>query len=497
MTNHQMSPIDAYERFEKFSVNDSDSFSLATITRETAKSARYNGSPQYSPMRGARLNSAHYSTPGSSNSYNPANKTDTDQLQTQFWDQQPQIIISVVGNRQTGKSSLIEAISKLYLSKVTQNLQGPYSGLNTLDIRFVPINRALPQTPYLLRLVEVPESMIVLDADDYSLPDIIFQSDGTLLCYDITNTDSFIIMPGMLETLDKRSVIMLGCKADIHDSHEMRIEFKLGARLSNVFYVPFREISAFSNMHAISEVLEELFVIIMNGNEKEPRAKESKYVAVRKELKRMRTDPDLLSQNATLQSQRHEKNEPTSPKTQFSLKTKVNNLSSTLFGQQSPTRRKSFSDENMSQIPQNLNLSPSSVSTGDSVGSSSITMSRIPSQTNYPKSPMYIEDLRSNPEFIGPMPPSVGFHYTELIERITSAEYQDLEFTYVFLMIYRKFMKPSELLDRLIIRFESVDFDDFQNEFVENFRRVQIRHRYNNFLNGLQRFDLLDISVLG
>ncbi|KAJ3273454.1 hypothetical protein HK104_004268 [Borealophlyctis nickersoniae] len=54
----------------------------------------------------------------------------------------------------------------------------------------------------------------------------------------------------------------------------------------------------------------------------------------------------------------------------------------------------------------------------------------------------------------------IGFTIEELVERLTSADTHDMEFTKVFLMLYRKFMRPSELLDRLMDRFDMFDRRD-------------------------------------
>ncbi|KAJ3039055.1 hypothetical protein HK097_002954 [Rhizophlyctis rosea] len=56
-----------------------------------------------------------------------------------------------------------------------------------------------------------------------------------------------------------------------------------------------------------------------------------------------------------------------------------------------------------------------------------------------------------------------SFTIDELIERLTSAECHDMEFTKVFLMLYRKFMRPSELLDRLMDRFDAFNRADQEN----------------------------------
>ncbi|KAJ3158298.1 hypothetical protein HDU86_003007 [Geranomyces michiganensis] len=51
----------------------------------------------------------------------------------------------------------------------------------------------------------------------------------------------------------------------------------------------------------------------------------------------------------------------------------------------------------------------------------------------------------------------LGFSLDELIERLTSPHAHDMEFVKVFLMLYRKFMRPTELLDRLMDRFDAME----------------------------------------
>ncbi|KND01618.1 uncharacterized protein SPPG_03416 [Spizellomyces punctatus DAOM BR117] len=53
-----------------------------------------------------------------------------------------------------------------------------------------------------------------------------------------------------------------------------------------------------------------------------------------------------------------------------------------------------------------------------------------------------------------------GFTLEELIERLTAPNVHDMEFVKVFLMLYRKFLRPSELLDRLMDRFDTFDDKD-------------------------------------
>ncbi|TPX38376.1 hypothetical protein SmJEL517_g00194 [Synchytrium microbalum] len=53
-----------------------------------------------------------------------------------------------------------------------------------------------------------------------------------------------------------------------------------------------------------------------------------------------------------------------------------------------------------------------------------------------------------------------GFTIEELIDRLTSPEVHDMEFTKVFLMLYRKFLRPSEFLDKLMDRFDAFDSKD-------------------------------------
>ncbi|KAI8809147.1 ras guanine nucleotide exchange factor domain-containing protein [Cladochytrium replicatum] len=53
-----------------------------------------------------------------------------------------------------------------------------------------------------------------------------------------------------------------------------------------------------------------------------------------------------------------------------------------------------------------------------------------------------------------------GFTIEELVFRLTAPDSHDMEFTKAFLMFYRKFMRPSELLDRLMDRFDEYDNRD-------------------------------------
>ncbi|TPX45820.1 hypothetical protein SeLEV6574_g03628 [Synchytrium endobioticum] len=53
-----------------------------------------------------------------------------------------------------------------------------------------------------------------------------------------------------------------------------------------------------------------------------------------------------------------------------------------------------------------------------------------------------------------------GFTTDELVDRLTSPDVHDMEFTKVFLLLYRKFLRPSEFLDKLMDRFDAYDCKD-------------------------------------
>ncbi|KAI9089827.1 ras guanine nucleotide exchange factor domain-containing protein [Phlyctochytrium arcticum] len=69
-----------------------------------------------------------------------------------------------------------------------------------------------------------------------------------------------------------------------------------------------------------------------------------------------------------------------------------------------------------------------------------------------------------------------GFTVDELIERLTSPNTHDMEFVKIFLILYRKFLRPSELLDRLMDRFDAFDDkDDTTTHKAAPISAVQLR----------------------
>ncbi|KAJ1547236.1 Son of sevenless 2 [Nowakowskiella sp. JEL0078] len=265
-------------------------------------------------------------------------------------------------------------------------------------------------------------------------------------------------------------VIMLGCKAD--HFVERRIETKLGARLGTVFDVSFKEISSKSNLNAISEVLDELIGMIVNGPET------SKYTSLRKRLRKMKSDQsslDLLS--PTFANNRNLK----IPHSAKSLQEKSNELPAIntdpfivsqlyTFPQSDEKQKQSDSKKNVSENIRTstkysmLNHSQKTIanSIGEINNFVTDTYSRDIPQDNHKFDHELNLKLRQD-EDIGPN--SIGFTVEELIERITSPEIFDLEFTQIFIMLFRKFMRPIELIDRLLDRFEEFEFDFYDPEY--------------------------------
>jgi hypothetical protein len=66
-----------------------------------------------------------------------------------------------------------------------------------------------------------------------------------------------------------------------------------------------------------------------------------------------------------------------------------------------------------------------------------------------------------------------NYSINKLIERMTSEGTQEIEFTKIFLIFYRKFLRPSELLDLLMDRFEQ--YDNSENKNSTTIHPVQLR----------------------
>ncbi|KAJ3129062.1 hypothetical protein HK098_002654 [Nowakowskiella sp. JEL0407] len=255
-------------------------------------------------------------------------------------------------------------------------------------------------------------------------------------------------MPALLDALTdiQLPVIMIGCKSDL--KIEGRIDYKLGSKLSAVFGVYFRELSAETKPNDVAVVLEELFTLIVNGPVS--RTEGPKYEALKKQLRKMRRESNALNGIAT------------------------------------PVMKTPRLDSAKTSTRGNQTITPDSTPNAREIKSSSLHVPKTPSKTNSPrsysvpamksqngftslseeakatvqdKSKSNKNDLTDSYELY-PGSLSMGFTMDELIERMTCADVQDMEFTKVFLMLYRKFMRPSELLDRLLDRFDEFDNRD-------------------------------------
>ncbi|KAJ3181126.1 hypothetical protein HDU85_003831 [Gaertneriomyces sp. JEL0708] len=344
---------------------------------------------------------------------------------------------------------------------------------------------------YHLKLVSVGDpTSVQLAGESGEWPDALANADGILLCYDICDRVSFL---GMLDLLVSDNDKPLGMLGWYGSAGERQVDRELGAKLSGVFNASFTELSedeAAAQREMIG-VMDTLITKIVNSKASRATPVDARRDSLKAQLRKLHRSSTLNrraaapSQNADSfyqninatfvypmpnirASSRLDGDSPVSP-----LLSPISPSSSESGHEPDSLHLPSSSVEPTSSVARRVSAVPSiatSISSGSNTlclpdtaytdrGHSTYRSSGIPEDgrdtlnAEWKRASLPVSEagsaVSSNQRS--------GFTLEELIERLTSPTTHDMEFIKIFVMLYRKFLRPSELLDRLMDRFDTYD----------------------------------------
>ncbi|KAL2913029.1 hypothetical protein HK105_207484 [Polyrhizophydium stewartii] len=364
----------------------------------------------------------------------------------------------------------------------------------------------------------VPESDIDTDADtpEAAVPPSLAASDAAILFYDVCDRLSFFSMPSMLDILRDMQIpaALLGCNLGQED-RVREVDYTLGSKLASVFDVTFMEMAAASDAQrdGMRMVCQELVRTIFRradqsvpdasmpgsrsvspaamgtGSSQSAAAASSSHDALKAQLKMMRR---LSAQLQHKPSHAASPAAVTPPPASAPLDAPVQHAAPAreaepaltappraLYGslQRGASIAAMASGESVRAAATAAQADPRHMSTQSVLSQDS---SRSDGADDDSRSAAHRESHNSAPPVLARRVSDApsnrssasnasfaslverravceGCTFSELVERMTSADSHDVEFTKIILMLYPKFMRPSELLDRLVDRFDEYD----------------------------------------
>ncbi|KAI8818096.1 ras guanine nucleotide exchange factor domain-containing protein [Fimicolochytrium jonesii] len=309
--------------------------------------------------------------------------------------------------------------------------------------------------------------------------------DGRILCYDVSNRSSFLDMLDLLAGDDQTPAALVGWD---FERQPRQVERELGIKLANVFQCLFIE-------RTWREVTAEDFMFIFNhlrkssakqGPKDDSAPGEPIYMHLKSQLAQMRGSstslplkvaqdfgaasgefgvypmPRLQMQEAEDSSLLNENGEDSNKETispsasSESIATRENAGHTTENSTYHSVSESDAEERRESSTRDILDL-PSDSRASGALGESFDVYSPVDWQALRSPSDDGQASVISNASTSNER---LGFTMDELIERLASPTAHDMEFTKVFLMLYRKFLRPSELLDRLMDRFDAYENKD-------------------------------------
>ncbi|KAI8929331.1 ras guanine nucleotide exchange factor domain-containing protein [Entophlyctis helioformis] len=357
-----------------------------------------------------------------------------------------------------------------------------------------------------LSFVLVPENQIETSSEGQgsgSVPQALAAADAIMLFYDVYNRLTFFGIPELLDAFQDIQVpkALLGCNADDAGTSARQIDGRLGQKLAAVFGVFFAEVGSSPRAQRDGMELACQQVLLAVMGPKGAAAEHSIQVpalATRIGQASMSGDQDQnadalkvqLRTMRRLSAQLQQRSVPVplpesiSPNSTRSIQNMALNASGAInvgeaVGLQTTGHR--------ARHRHNLSLETGSIraATHALLPQETSTLSACPSAQTFPflssddakasendsilansaiSKTKRASESPSNRSSIGASNNSLsgdrrsvfdGFSVTELVERLTSADAHDMEFTKVFLIFYPRFLRPSELLDRLLDRFDT------------------------------------------
>ncbi|KAL5038558.1 hypothetical protein RTP6_005850 [Batrachochytrium dendrobatidis] len=337
------------------------------------------------------------------------------------------------------------------------------------------------------------------------------QYGAVLLIYNINDRLTFFSMPALLDIIQELGipVALLGCNAGSLDN-ERQVDYKLGEKLASVFGVTFVEFNLDSSKdddqksmfeavcrdlvtHAI-KITESSHPVDLSVNttQQDP-VKEhhddahleqdtfKEYLRTMRRLsaqmqntsgsKEYLSESQVQSQSVSASPSHKLKDNLYQPPTNvlFDPKNSIQVIPShdcSVSNQIQPT---SHSEENHTLASTNSQIQKEcpKISTDEAYSSNSLARSF----SDLPSHGSSVHTSVSNGSFTSTGERRrlyEGYLVTDIIERITSEDTHDMEFTKMILILFPKFLSPSEFLDRLLDRF---DLFDYSNQSLNSMRR--------------------------
>jgi len=417
--------------------------------------------------------------------------------------------VIIIGNLGVGKSTIVNTLKSLY-----QKIDIPENNINCTTL-YVLKNCF----EYAINIVEINDSIYENGEILWSkLPNSI---NGVIICYDVTNKSSLTDITDVLAAFSKNSLstFLIGCKANSNEK-KREIKRKAGVKIAQIFNVPFIEI----NIAAIEEQVKMFFEVflemiiknkvVIESNQNytiQPTFNPLEILKNENNRSNLQFDSDvvmypianfyrlsiddeseteyisnnsssssIINSNVTSTSLRTDDDDIKNDKLINREVSEVNSESE----EQENIKKKTFLNMKMRslKIPKGSNIHGFDIL---DLGNDEIHEGDI--AENY---------KNSNLQTLGTT--ESDYSVNKLIERMTSEGSQEIEFTKIFLIFYRKFLRPSELLDLLMDRFEQ--YDNSNNKDSNTINPVQLRicnvlihwisEYWSDFQNPKMRFTL-------
>ncbi|CAO3651379.1 unnamed protein product [Cunninghamella echinulata] len=313
--------------------------------------------------------------------------------ENQFKSQQD-IIIGIIGSTNVGKTTFI------------------HNGLDT--VISYPVTSSVRQHSSSISINNKQQSILILETNN--LKDLTTLVHAVFICYDITQQSSIDMVPDILKYFRSQNIptYLFGLKEDL--SLLRQVDTTIGDQLSKSFNIPFYELNAF-NSHHIYHLLKS---ILTKTHSKEP-----------SNVSLFLPPPPLPNQPLTTNDSSIKNDNSNNNKNHYRISSTISNNSILNQQQYGFVYAPTSSDYPLSSIQ-------------PSVYDSSISPSQI----------LFLQKRRGSKDSCESS--STGLTVDSIIDRLIGYDNmnEDDHIIPVFIIFFRKFMKPSELVNILIERFE-------------------------------------------
>lgn len=421
--------------------------------------------------------------------------------------------VIIIGNVGVGKSTIVNTLKNIY-----QKIDIPENNSNCTTLYILK-----NCFEYVINIVEINENI-------YENGEIIWSKipnsiNGVIICYDVTNKSSLTDITDVLAAFSKNSLstFLVGCKANSNEK-KREIKRKAGVKIAQIFNVPFIEI----NITAIEEQVKMFFEVFLEMIIKNKVVIESKQSNT---MHQIYNPLEILKNennyNAKLQFDSDVVMYPIANFYRLSIdddseiEYTTNNSSSSSVVNSNITSSSINQDDDTVEIVDDVQIRSREIPdiTVENEEQDEIKKKtfmnmkmrslKIPKGSNFHgfdildlgNDEMHEDDITENYKNTSLQSIKTtenDYSVNKLIERMTSEGTQEIEFTKIFLIFYRKFLRPSELLDLLMDRFEQYENSDNKNNNTINIVQLRVcnvlihwvSEYWSDFHNPKMRFTL-------